>query len=89
MTKMKLGDKVKTYNSQCIGIIIHSTTIEGTIVKVNAKSVVVEYNHILVKHGNKVVTDTDYCGKKNFKYWKTCKDGRIFYKNELDGIITF
>lgn len=86
---MKINDKVQVYRSQCIGIMINSTTISGTIVKINAKSIVVEYDHILVKHGNKIIRDAEYTGKKNFKYWKTCSDGRVVYKNGLDGIITF
>lgn len=87
---MTIGTNVTAYKSSCIGIMIDSTTYTGEIVKINKKSIVVKFNHILVKSGKKITHDADYTDTVKFNYWKTCSDGRILYRSEanLYGIIT-
>lgn len=85
--KVKVNDTVQAYKSQCIGVIIDSTTITGKVVKVNKKSIVVEYEHITVKHGSKVTWDSNFVETKKFTYWKTLSNGNDCYRNTVDGYI--
>lgn len=87
MENIAIGTKVEAYTSQCIGMVIDSVTRYGKIVKVNAKSIVVEFDDVVVKHGRQVVREFHCGGKATFRFWKTLSDGRMAYKNQLNGII--
>ena len=52
-----VNDKVNSYNSQCIGCMIESTTYTGRIVKANKKSFKAEFDHVEKKSGSRVVLD--------------------------------
>ena len=87
MKEVKVNDRVQAYKSQCIGSIIDSTTITGKVVTGNKKSIVVEYEHIVVEHGNKVTWDSNIARKEKFTYWKTLSNGNDCYWNSVDGYI--
>ena len=87
MKEVKVNDKVQTYKSQCIGSIIDSIILTGKVVKVNKKSIVVEYEHIVVKHGNTVTWDSNIARKEKFTYWKTLSNGNDCYRSRVDGYI--
>ena len=90
--KIEFGMNVTAYKSHCIGFIIDSSTYTGEVVKVNKKSIIVKLIHILAKHGDKVVSDTEYnVPNVKYTYWKTTEDGQIIYKSDskIYGIIEF
>ena len=90
--KIEIGMSVTAYKSQCIGLIIESSTYTGEVVKVNKKSIIVKLTHVLAKRGDKVVSDTEYnVPNVKYTYWKTTEDGRIIYKSDskIYGIIEF
>ena len=89
--KIEIGMSVTAYKSQCIGLIIDSSTFTGKIIKVNKKSIRVQLEHIVAKHGDKVIRDTEYPATVTYKFWKTTEDGRIIYKSDskIYGIIEF
>lgn len=87
---LKVNDTVKAYKSQCIGHMIESWTYEGTIVKVNKKSIVVNFSKITKKSGSKVEFEREYTGTCKYTFWKEV-DGRVIYKSDskICGIIEF
>lgn len=89
MKNLEIGMNVKAYKSHCIGIIIDSTTYSGKIIKVNKKSIRVQLEHMVVKHDNKIINDTDYSGTVTYKFWKTTSDGNDIYVSDgrIYGII--
>lgn len=89
MKNLEIGMNVEAYKSHCIGIIIDSSTYSGKIIKVNKKSIRVQLEHIVAKHGNKIVSDTDYAATVTYKFWKTTSDGRDIYVSDgrIYGII--
>ena len=89
--KIEIGMSVTAYKSQCIGFIIDSSTFTGKVIKVNKKSIRVQLEHIVAKHGDKVIRDTEYPATVTYKFWKTTEDGRIIYKSDskIYGIIEF
>lgn len=87
---MEVGMKVQAYKSQCIGIVIDSWTYAGKVVKVNKKSIVVEFESVEICHGSKLVDTKKYSGEYKFNFWKNRKDnGNALYKSEcgICGII--
>lgn len=84
---MTIGMNVTAYNSRCIGFIIDSETITGHIVKINKKSIIVDYDYMVVKKGHKVTYEGLYSGTSKFTYWKTLSDRTVCYKNQVYGII--
>lgn len=89
MKNLEIGMNVEAYKSCCIGIIIDSTTYSGKIIKVNKKSIRVQLERMIVKHGNKITNNTDYAATVTYKFWKTCEDGRDIYvsNSRIYGII--
>ena len=89
MKHIEIGMNIEAYKSHCIGIIIDSSTYTGNVVKVNKKSIRVQLNHIVAKHGQKIVRDTDYSATVTYKFWKTTSEGRDIYVSDgrIYGII--
>lgn len=87
--KIEIGMNIKAYKSRCTGIIIDSVNYSGKIIKVNKKSIRVQLEHMIVKHGNKITHDTDYAATITYRFWKTTSDGRDIYVSDgrIYGII--
>lgn len=81
------GMKVKAYTGSCIGIIIQASTWQGTIIKVNKKSIRVNLTEITCTYGKKVTAHYKMDEDVRYTYWKTTSDGRELYKSVLNGII--
>lgn len=81
------GMKVKAYTGRCIGIIIEATTWQGTITKVNKKSIRVNLNEMTSTFGKQIKSHHSANETVRYTYWKTTSDGREIYKSELNGII--
>lgn len=83
-----LNDRVTSYSSQCIGIIIESVTYTERIIKANKKSFKAEFDHFEKKSGSRVVREGSCKVVETFRFWKTCSDGRVIFKNDLGAIVT-
>ncbi len=89
MKNLEIGMNITAYKSQCIGFIIDNVNYSGKIIKVNKKSIRVQLEHIVVKHGDKITHDADYAATITYKFWKTTSDGRDIYVSDgrIYGII--
>ena len=83
-----LNDKVTSYSSQCIGIIIESVTYTRRIVKANKKSFKAEFTSFEPKRDRKVINSGSCKIVETVRFWQVCSDGRVLYKNDLGAIVT-
>ena len=79
--------KVTAYTGRSVGIIIEATTWQGTITKVNRKSIRVNLTEETRTYGKETKGHRSINETVRFRYWKTTRDGREHYKNEIKGII--
>ncbi len=88
--KAQTGMKVQGYSSSCIGILIQATRYNGTITKVNRKSIRVHITESVSTYGSKETSRWQMSRTITYTYWKTTSDGRELYRSEgrLYGIIT-
>ena len=89
MRTIEIGMNIEAYKSRCIGFIIDSSTYTGKVIKVNKKSIRVQLEHIVAKHGDKIVRDADCAATVTYKFWKTTSDGTDIYVSDsrIYGII--
>jgi hypothetical protein len=72
------------------GIFIHEEFIEGTVVKVNTKSIRVHMVHVTCTTNGKITREYDVDETATFKFWKTVEtEGKTvdIYKNSKYGVI--
>ena len=93
---MKINETVQIYRGQLGGIFIYEEFIEGTIVKVNAKSIRVHMGHVKCTTNGEFTQEYDMNKQATFTYWKTIENRQSgknagktvsIYKNPLYGII--
>lgn len=83
MKKAQVGMKVKAYAGRCVGLLIQSTTWEGEIIKVNAKSIRVRLTESTSKIGSKTTSYWENLNtEKTFRFVKTLSGGKDWYKSE-------
>ncbi len=88
--KAQTGMKVEGYRSSCIGLLIQATRYNGTITKVNRKSIRVHITESISTFGSKETSRWNLSTDTTYTYWKTTDDGREIYRSNgrLYGIIT-
>ncbi len=88
--KAQTGMKVEGYRSSCIGLLIQATRYNGTITKVNRKSIRVHITESISTFGSKETSRWNLSTDTTYTYWKTTDDGREIYRSSgrLYGIIT-
>lgn len=92
---MKINETVQIYRGQLGGIFIYEEFIEGTIVKINAKSIRVHMTHVKCTTNGELTQEYDMSETATFTFWKTVdrqfgeNAGKTvsIYKNPLYGII--
>lgn len=92
---MKVNETVQIHRGQLGGIFIYEEFIEGTIVKVNAKSIRVHMGHVKCTTNGELTQEYNMNQKATFSFWKTVdrqfgkNAGKkvSIYKNPLYGII--
>jgi len=92
---MTRTERVQIYRGQLGGIFIYEELIEGTIVKVNAKSIRVHMGHVKCTTNGKLTQEYNMNQKATFTFWKTVdrqfgeNAGKTvsIYKNPIYGII--
>ncbi len=87
--KAQTGMKVQGYRSSCVGSLIQATRYNGTITKVNRKSIRVHITESVSTFGSKETSRWQLNHTVTYIYWKTTSDGRQIYRSEgrLYGII--
>ena len=80
--KATVGTKVQAYTGRCVGILIESTTWEGEITKVNAKSIRVRLTHATSKFGGETTAEYDMSREITYRFAKTLSNGKDFYTSE-------
>ena len=86
---------VQIYRGQLGGIFIYEEFIEGTIVKINTKSIRVHMGHVKCATNGELTQEYNMNQKATFTFWKTIdrqfgeNAGKTvsIYKNPLYGII--
>ena len=95
---MMVNERVRIHkgNNSVGGIFIHEEFIEGTVVKVNAKSIRVHMVHVTCTTNGKITREYDIDETATFKFWKTIENRQSgknagktvsLYKNKDYGII--
>ena len=92
---MKINETVQIYRGQLGGIFIYEEFIEGTIIKINAKSIRVHMVHAKCTTNGELTQEYNMNEKATFTFWKTIdrqfgkNAGKTvsIYKNPLYGII--
>jgi hypothetical protein len=89
---MMINERVQIHkgNNSAGGIFIYEEFIEGTVVKVNAKSIRVHMTHVKCTTNGKLTREYDIDETATFEFWKTVEmAGKTvdIYKNSKYGII--
>ena len=70
------------------GIFIYEEVIEGTVVKVNEKSIRVRMGHVRCTTNGVLTREYDINEEARFTFWKTIENRQVdLYKNSKYGII--
>ncbi|HQE50076.1 MAG TPA: hypothetical protein PKV93_12100 [Fervidobacterium sp.] len=89
---MMVNERVQIHkgNNSAGGIFIHEEFIEGTVVRVNKKSIRVHMGHVTCTTNGKITREYDLNEEATFEFWKTVETAGetvSLYKNSKYGII--
>ena len=90
--KVKVNEMVQVHNGSCSmgGMFIYERFIEGSIIKVNKKSIRVHMTHAKCTTNGKITREYDMNEEATFTFWKKVnkQSGTVdVYKNSKYGII--
>ena len=89
---MRINEKVQIHkgSNSAGGVFIYEEFIEGTVVKVNAKSIRVHMTHVKCTTNGKLTREYNIDETATFEFWKTVETAGEtvdIYKNSKYGII--
>ena len=90
--KVKVNEMVQVHNGSCSmgGMFIYERFIEGSIIKVNKKSIRVHMTHAKCTTNGKITREYDMNEEATFTFWKKVnkQSGTVdVYKNPKYGVI--
>ena len=85
--KATMNMKVSAHNGTCSvgGMFIDETFLNGSVVKVNKKSIRVEFTEEVHTRNGKEIARKDASRTETFAYWKKLSSGEEAYVATLDG----